>query len=91
MVNSVGVLLGTVYDFLHFFYLWNMFDWSFFPPNLIFEHCHIHDKLYDNGNAINILKKGLECFLQKIINFCIYEVYTIIHLEIKVELTSYID
>ena len=30
---------------------------------------------YDNVNTINILKKGLECFLQKIINFCIYELY----------------
>ena len=30
---------------------------------------------YDNGNTINILKKGLECFFQKIINFCIYELY----------------
>ena len=74
MVNGVGVLLGTVYDFLQFLFVYEIClnEVLFITRSF---NIFIFMLSYDNVNTINILKKGLVCFLQKIINFCIYELY----------------
>ena len=76
MVNGVGVLLGTVYDFLQFLFVYEIClnEVLFITRSF---NIFIFMLSYDNVNTINILKKGLVCFLQKIIDFCIYDLYVL--------------
>ena len=64
MVNGVGVLLGTVYDFLQFLFVYEIClnEVLFITRSL---NIFIFMLSYDNVNTINILKKGVSMFIKK--------------------------